>query len=245
MLELFKEICLESFKQSNDIFNFSFGFIFFIIVIYTSLGTLLAAQMSGLSMIDGYYFSMLTMSQIDSGDIKIESIHCMIAAIFYVIMGMAFFSLTIKFLKEKIRGIFLRNGEAIIMEIIKFSTQFGYNLKQEDFNLTLSHEASRIPSSVETQSKKKDLEELPCPNKPDQTTVKCDKTTQITTSLYSNFKGKKVEVSKQLIGDDVIDDETPIMKQMDKFKPFKILKCNSSETSFKSLSSTPTKRRDF
>lgn len=247
ILELFKEIFLESFKQSNDIFNFSFGFLAFIIFLYTSCGTLLGAQISNQSVIDGYYFSMLTMSQIDSGDIEFQSIYFMLASIFYVLIGMAFFSLTIKFLKEKIRGLFLMNGEAIITEIIKFSTQFGYNLKQEDFNLTLSNEVSRIPTAtVETQQikKKESIEQIQIPIKLDQTRVKCDKATQITTLLYSKLKNKKENfMPRQLIV--ITDEETPIMKQIDKnFRPYKIQQ-NGSETSLDILSSTPTRRRNF
>lgn len=234
---LLQEIFFKSVQQSHDTFSFSFGLLAFIIFVYLTLGALVSARMSDISLFDGYYFTLFLLTKIDSGDPIIERTSSMVAICVYVLLGMSFFSLSIKYLQEKIRQVLLKNGRNIIVEATKFTNQFGYNLKTEDFNLSLSHDTSRI--RIE-KPKKHEVEELKVARKlslivPVQ---KCDKQTQITTLLYSKLKYDNRNV---MTNPEKIVDETPSMK-----KPLTRSKFTFDSEKLLNSTSTPSnKRRAF
>lgn len=230
IIQLLNEIFNKCLENSNVTFNFSFGFLFFIVFIYLTIGALLNARMTNMSIFDGYYFTLLILTRIESGDILIETNMQMIASFIYVLIGMSFFSLTINFLQEKIRQILLRNGNTIISEMSKFVNQFGYELKSEDFNLTLS--IPKEPLENNFANKPKVVEKVTKRRKSDVSLVhKCDKQTQITTLLYSRVKyDKKFDA----VGE---NDETPNLKKPEKVRQNKF----SFESARSNFSSTPSK----
>ncbi len=210
-----KNLCLEvlaiSIQQSDDHFNFSFGLLTSIIFGYLTLGAIGFSRMLNVPVFDGYYFTLFMLTKIDSGDPIIESTTSMIAICIYVLIGMSFFSLTIKYLQEKIRQVLLRNGKSIIAELTKFTNQFGYNLKTDDFNLSLSHDVSRIvaekPKDTTVLVKESEVR-INARKNSDRIVQKSDKQTQITTLLYSKLKYENFKV---VLEEESVE-ETPEMK---------------------------------
>ena len=232
IVQLMNEIITKSLQNSDATFNFSLTFLTVMIFIYLTIGVLLSTRITDHSIFDRYYFSMLTLTKIDTGDMTIKKNTHMIAAFIYILIGMSLFSLTIKYLQEHIREILLKNGQTIIAELIKFINQFGYNLTSDDFNLTLSSDSALI---LEANQKLKVEKNNKLKRKHDQATVKCDKQTQITTLLYSkvNYDNKLMTVESSL-------EETPVVKQM----PVK-LKKYTFESAKSNFSSTPSKFSSF
>ncbi len=238
----FQEVLIRSVQQSDDTFHFSFGLLSSIIFAYLSLGALVFARMLNVSIFDGYYFTLFMLTKIDSGDPVIEYTSSMIAICVYVLIGMSFFSLTIKYLQEKIRQVLLRNGRNIIAEVTKFTNQFGYNLKSDDFNLSLSHDVSRIvvEKSNDVALAKAAAEAAVLVNarkNSDRTVQKSDKQTQITTLLYSKLKYENFKV---VLEEESVE-ETPLMKL-----PMGKSKFSFDSEKIKNSTSTPSiKRRSF
>ena len=196
MLQVIQEIFFKSLQHSDNTFNFSFSFLTFLTVAYLTVGAFTTAHMNNQSILDGYYFSILTLARIDSGDVYIHSSVQAFILFLYVLLGMSFFSLVITYLQEQIRRILLKNGQTIVSEVTKFINQFGYQLKKEDFNLTLSAETARFTADDKNRT---DRSKLPLQrlvtksetsSKPSKALeiVRCDKQTQITTLLYSRLK---------------------------------------------------------
>lgn len=197
ILQTVREIVFKSLQHSDNTFNFSFSFLALVSFVYLTLGALMIARMTNQSILDGYYFGVLTLTRIGSGDSHIQTNTQAVVSFLYVLFGMSFFSLTIKYLQEQIRLILLKNGQTIISEIIKFIDQFGYQLKTEDFNLTLSGEAAKfVTESTSTAEGKKRMhhqrsiggEKMSRKPSVKMEVAKCDKQTQITTLLYSRIK---------------------------------------------------------
>lgn len=196
IFQVMREIVSKSLQHSDNTFNFSFSFLFLAGFVYLTLGALLMARMTNISILDSYYFGILTLTKIGSGDIYIQNNTQAVIAFMYVLFGMSFFSLTIKYLQEQIRQILLKNGQTIISETIKFIDQFGYQLSSEDFNLTLSAETAKfatersdVRNKMNQRQRSMAGERMMSRRASVKTeVVKCDKQTQITTLLYSRLK---------------------------------------------------------
>lgn len=204
ILQIVREIFSKSLQHSDNAFNFSFSFLALISFVYLTLGALFITRMTNQSILDGYYFGILTLTKIGSGDIYIQTNTQAVVCFLYVLFGMSFFSLTIKYLQEQIRMILLKNGQTIISEIVKFIDQFGYQLKTEDFNLTLSAETAKFATESNGADARNRMfhqrsingEKISRKASVKTEVVKCDKQTQITTLLYSRLKYDGMEQSQ-------------------------------------------------
>ena len=121
------EIAADCYKQNDDVFDLSLGFLFGLIFSYLSLGAIISSRAANWSLFNGYYFSVITLTKIGLGDLTVGDTKFVLVSSLYTLFGIAFFELAIQNLREKIRILLISNGQNIVLETIKFVNQFGYD----------------------------------------------------------------------------------------------------------------------
>jgi hypothetical protein len=136
-------IALNCLEQTDDAFDLSFTVLFGLVFIYLSLGAIVSSRMFDWPLFDGYYYSLIVLTKISAGSSAVQDTKYMILSFFYALIGLAFFTLTIQNLQEKIRQLLIRSGQNIIDEIIKFANQLGYRWSF-DYNLNDFAKANNV-----------------------------------------------------------------------------------------------------
>ncbi|CAF0706704.1 unnamed protein product [Brachionus calyciflorus] len=206
-VQIFVELTVNSLEKSNDKFDLSLGVIFSLVFVYLSIGALIISRLNESPLSNGYYFSVLSLTKINLGNLRINDSFIFILMTAYFLLGLAFFDLTLLTLQEKIRFLIIKNFKNIIIEVCKFSSQFGYNWTGEHMihileNLGInsyfkSLENNQSIKAIQTiekdpivdkinSLKNRNSRKLRYSN--EKNISKCDKQTQITTLLCSRFK---------------------------------------------------------
>ena len=246
MSKTINEILVKSLQNSADTFDFSFGLLFALALLYLTLGAVFISEMSHFSLFDAYYFLIFTLGKIDSHDLVIDKAAHMVVAFVYILVGMSFFALILKRLQEATRLVLIKSGQNLILEIMKFVNQFGYNLKLNDVSLVFSNsiESIRFLKHNNLLNLDQEVGEAKQPqhlNAKIETAVeKCDKQTQITTLLYSKFRRDQYLSGEQKIASVLPNSAAKytLIEQTPKFHHV------SSTMKSIQFSSTPTKHKN-
>lgn len=208
------ELASECYKQNDDVFDLSLGFLFSILFSYLTVGAIINSRAADWSLFNGYYFSLITFTKIGLGDLTIENTKFILVSSMYTLFGIAFFDLTIQNLREKIKLVLINNGQNLIEETIKFVNQFGHNWSMESvaFNLGVKvvpqEELSKIIMGKDMKGSESTLKKKSALNDANGHVKKCDKQTQITTLLYTKFKHDKI--SNNLESSNSVTDQVKI-----------------------------------
>ena len=247
MSKTINEIFVKSLQNSEDKFDFSFGLLFALALLYLTLGAVFISKMSRFSLFDGYYFLLFTLGKIDTHDLVIDKAAHMIVAFVYVLVGMSFFALILKRLQEATRLVLIKSGQNLILEIMKFVNQFGYNLKLNDVSLVFSNSIESIRFLKHNNLLNLDQEagEAKPPHlnaKIEAAVEKCDKQTQITTLLYSKFRRDQYYSGEHNIASVLPNTGAKFtsIDQTPKLQPFQ----TAGTMKFIQFSSTPSKHKN-
>jgi len=200
----FIDIAVNSYDETDDKFDFPLSVLLSIVFSYLSIGAIFSSLICKWSLLDGYYFCVVSLTKIGFGDVVMSEPKLWLFSIAYTLFGVAFIALTLKYLEVKFKYLLIRTSQNVVGKIINFLNQLGYKLDIDDsFAETSTHDASvmidaddvfyhsranmsRRKSSFlhKRSSLLKDLNEFKILNSIGNFEVtKCDKQTQITTLL--------------------------------------------------------------
>lgn len=200
----FIDIAVTSYDETDDKFDFPLSVLLTIVFSYLSVGALFTSLICKWSLLDGYYYCVVSLTKIGFGDVVMRESKLWLFSIAYTLFGVAFFALTLKYLEIKLKYLLIRTSQNVVCKIIKFLNQLGYKLDIDDsfaenspHDISIINDAddvfyhsraniSRRKSSFlhKRSSLLKDLNEFKILNSIGSFEVtKCDKQTQITTLL--------------------------------------------------------------
>ncbi len=181
----------------------------------------MSSRIASWSLLNGYYFSVISLTKIGLGDYVIKDTKFMLLSCFYTLFGLAFFDLTINRIQEKLRYFIVHYCQHLINEVVRFFNQLGYNWSLDSVNFdqaiagsfklsisamealtansSKSDQSDLISQSVDVlksdsagkHSSKKRMKQTGDHSFVLNDTNKCDKQTQITTLLCSRYNLEK------------------------------------------------------
>jgi hypothetical protein len=200
----FIDIAVSSYDETDDKFDFPLSVLLSIAFSYVSVGALFSSLICKWSLLDGYYFCVVSLTKIGLGDVVMREPKLWLFSIAYTLFGVAFFALTLKYLEIKFKYLLIRTSQNVVGRIIVFLNQLGYKLDIDDsFAEASAHDASMMIDADDVfyhsrahmgrrkssflhkrSSLLKDLNEFKILNSIGNFEVtRCDKQTQITTLL--------------------------------------------------------------
>ena len=155
------EIASNCLEQNDDTFDLSLGFLFGLVFVYLTLGAIASSRVANWSLFNGYYFSLISLTKIGLGDLVVEDTKFFLLSSLYTLFGLAFLDLTIQTLQEKIRLHLIKNAQNIVLEIIKFAKQFGYewSIESINFNIGLKSKSFSVDSSAQSNTNANNIEQ--------------------------------------------------------------------------------------
>lgn len=180
--ERFLEGIINCYEEIDD---FPSSLLFILVFIYTTIGTLFTYSES---LLDGYLNIFLTLTQ-TSFEFK-EYEKPLFSALFliYVLLGLALFGLIIKYLEKNVQILLTQSGNDIFLRLKMFRNQFGHHRES----------IIAVDSFIQTENDSILSEFTTDKHPPKKTSIikdalfqastKCDKQTQVTTLLSSQYR---------------------------------------------------------